>query len=333
MTRFVNNIVYAIVALVGAMTALTNPAFTVGTLTCMLSYANQYTKPFNEISGVITELQGAAAAAERVFSLIDETTELDDGGNEVLGAARGDISFDNISFSYVPENPLIENFSLNIKSGMKVAIVGPTGCGKTTLINLLMRFYDTKSGDISVDGKKIRELTRHSLRENFGMVLQDTWIMPGTIRENIAIGKPDATDEEIVAAAKNAHAHGFISRLPQGYDTVVSEEESLSGGERQMLCIARVMLKDPPILILDEATSSVDTRTEQRISRCFDDMTKDRTSFVVAHRLSTVKNADLILVMRDGNIVESGKHDELIERGGFYKQLYESGINPRETAI
>ncbi|MBE6599801.1 MAG: ABC transporter ATP-binding protein [Ruminococcaceae bacterium] len=332
-TRFVNNIVYAIVALVGAMTALVNPAFTVGTLTCMLSYANQYTKPFNEISGVITELQGAAAAAERVFSLIDETPETYDGENEILGVAQGDISFDNISFSYVPEKPLIENFSLDIKSGMKVAIVGPTGCGKTTLINLLMRFYDTKSGDISVDGKKIRELTRHSLRENFGMVLQDTWIMPGTVRENIAIGKPDATDEEIVAAAKNAHAHGFISRLPQGYDTVVSGAESLSGGERQLLCIARVMLKDPPILILDEATSSVDTRTEQRISRCFDDMTKDRTSFVVAHRLSTVKNADLILVMRDGNIVESGNHDELIERGGFYKQLYESGINPKETAV
>ncbi len=333
MTRFVNNIVYAIVALVGALTALVNPAFTVGTLTCMLSYANQYTKPFNEISGVITELQGAAAAAERVFALMDEVPEPDDSANEVLCEANGDVSFDSVGFSYVPEKPLIEGFSLNVSSGMKVAIVGPTGCGKTTLINLLMRFYDTKSGDISVDGKKIRDLTRHSLRKNFGMVLQDTWIMPGTIRENIAIGKPDATDEEIIAAAKNAHAHGFISRLPQGYDTVVSGGESLSGGERQLLCIARVMLKDPPILILDEATSSVDTRTEQRISRCFDEMTKDRTSFVVAHRLSTIKNADLILVMRDGNIVESGDHDELIAKGGFYKQLYESGINPRETGI
>ncbi len=327
MTRFVNNIVYAIVALVGALTALSNPAFTVGTLTCMLSYANQYTKPFNEISGVITELQGAAAAAERVFALIDAEPEPDDSQNEVLGEAHGDVSFDAVSFSYVSEKPLIENFSLNVRSGMKVAIVGPTGCGKTTLINLLMRFYDTKSGDISVDGKKLRELTRHSLRENFGMVLQDTWIMPGTIRENIAIGKPDATDEEIVAAAKNAHAHGFISRLPKGYDTVIGGGDSLSGGERQLLCIARVMLKDPPMLILDEATSSVDTRTEQKISRCFDEMTNDRTSFVVAHRLSTIKNADLILVMKDGNIIESGNHDELIARGGFYKRLYESGIN------
>lgn len=327
MTRFVNNIVYAIVALVGALTALTNPSFTVGTLTCMLSYANQYTKPFNEISGVITELQGAAAAAERVFALIDAEPEPDDSKNTELSEVSGEVAFDGVCFSYVPERPLIENFTLKVRPGMKVAIVGPTGCGKTTLINLLMRFYDTRSGDIFVDGKKLTEVTRKSLRENFGMVLQETWIMPGTIRDNIALGKPNATDDEIIAAAKDAHAHGFISRLPQGYNTVISGGESLSQGERQLLCIARVMLKNPPMLILDEATSSVDTRTEQRISRCFDDMTKDRTSFVVAHRLSTIKNADLILVMKDGNIIESGNHDELIEKKGFYSKLYESGIN------
>ena len=327
MTRFVNNIVYAIVALVGALTALTNPSFTVGTLTCMLSYANQYTKPFNEISGVITELQGAAAAAERVFALIDAEPEPDDSKNTELSEVSGEVAFDGVCFSYVPERPLIENFTLKVRPGMKVAIVGSTGCGKTTLINLLMRFYDTRSGDIFVDGKKLTEMTRKSLRENFGMVLQETWIMPGTIRDNIALGKPNATDDEIIAAAKDAHAHGFISRLPQGYNTVISGGESLSQGERQLLCIARVMLKNPPMLILDEATSSVDTRTEQRISRCFDDMTKDRTSFVVAHRLSTIKNADLILVMKDGNIIESGNHDELIEKKGFYSKLYESGIN------
>ena len=327
MTRFVNNIVYAIVALVGALTALTNPSFTVGTLTCMLSYANQYTKPFNEISGVITELQGAAAAAERVFALIDAEPEPDDSKNTELSEVSGEVAFDGVCFSYVPERPLIENFTLKVRPGMKVAIVGPTGCGKTTLINLLMRFYDTRSGDIFVDGKKLTEVRRKSLRENFGMVLQETWIMPGTIRDNIALGKPNATDDEIIAAAKDAHAHGFISRLPQGYNTVISGGESLSQGERQLLCIARVMLKNPPMLILDEATSSVDTRTEQRISRCFDDMTKDRTSFVVAHRLSTIKNADLILVMKDGNIIESGNHDELIEKKGFYSKLYESGIN------
>lgn len=327
-TRFVNNIVYAIVALVGALTAIANPVgFTVGTLTCMLSYANQYTKPFNEISGVITELQGAAAAGERLFALMDAEPEPDDAGNAELCDVRGDVAFDAVCFSYTPERPLIENFSLRVKAGMKVAIVGPTGCGKTTLINLLMRFYDTKSGSISVDGQKTAEVTRHSLRENFGMVLQETWIMPGTIRENIALGKPDATDEEIIAAAKDAHAHGFISRLPQGYDTVISGGESLSQGERQLLCIARVMLKDPPMLILDEATSSVDTRTEQRISRCFDEMTKDRTSFVVAHRLSTIKNADLILVMKDGNVIESGNHEELLAKQGFYSKLYKSGIN------
>ena len=327
-TRFVNNIVYAIVALVGALTAIANPSgFTVGTLTCMLSYANQYTKPFNEISGVITELQGAAAAAERVFAIIDADPELDDSQNGVLENVKGNVDVSGVSFSYTPERPLIQNFNLEVKSGMKVAIVGPTGCGKTTLINLLMRFYDTKEGDISVDGKKIREITRKSLRENFGMVLQETWIMPGTIRENIALGKEDATDEEIIAAAKNAHAHGFISRLPQGYDTVISGGESLSQGERQLLCIARVMLKNPPMLILDEATSSVDTRTEQRISRCFDEMTKDRTSFVVAHRLSTIKNADLILVMKDGNVIESGNHEELLAKRGFYSKLYESGVN------
>ncbi len=327
-TRFVNNIVYAVVALVGALTAIANPVgFTVGTLTCMLSYANQYTKPFNEISGVVTELQGAAAAAERLFALIDAKTETDDSESEKLPTANGEVSFDGVSFSYSEDKPLIENFSLDVKAGMKVAIVGPTGCGKTTLINLIMRFYDTKRGSISVDGKKITEITRKSLRENIGMVLQETWIMPGTIRENIALGKPDATDEEIVAAAKNARAHGFISRLPNGYDTVVGGSSGLSQGERQLLCIARVMLKDPPMLILDEATSSVDTRTEQKISKCFDEMTKDRTSFVVAHRLSTIKNADLILVMKDGNIIESGNHEELLEKRGFYSKLYESGIS------
>ena len=327
-TRFVNNIVYAVVALVGALTAIANPVgFTVGTLTCMLSYANQYTKPFNEISGVVTELQGAAAAAERLFALIDAETEPDDSKAEKLPTANGDVSFDGVSFSYSEDKPLIQDFSLDIKAGMKVAIVGPTGCGKTTLINLIMRFYDTKSGSISVDGKKITEITRNSLRENIGMVLQETWIMPGTIRENIALGKPDATDEEIIAAAKNARAHGFISRLPNGYDTVVGGSSGLSQGERQLLCIARVMLKDPPMLILDEATSSVDTRTEQKISKCFDEMTKDRTSFVVAHRLSTIQNADLILVMKDGNIIESGNHEELLSKRGFYSKLYESGIN------
>ena len=327
-TRFVNNIVYAVVALVGALTAIANPVgFTVGTLTCMLSYANQYTKPFNEISGVVTELQGAAAAAERLFSLIDAETEPDDSKAEKLPTANGDVSFDGVSFSYSEDKPLIQDFSLDIKAGMKVAIVGPTGCGKTTLINLIMRFYDTKSGSISVDGKKITEITRNSLRENIGMVLQETWIMPGTIRENIALGKPNATDEEIIAAAKNARAHGFISRLPNGYDTVVGGSAGLSQGERQLLCIARVMLKDPPMLILDEATSSVDTRTEQKISKCFDEMTKDRTSFVVAHRLSTIQNADLILVMKDGNIIESGNHEDLMDKRGFYSKLYESGIN------
>ena len=334
-TRFVNSVVYAVVALVGALMAI--PAInsgaivalvTVGELACLLSYANQYTKPFNEISGVLAEFQNSLACASRVLELIEEESEIPDKSNAVrLGKVDGNVSIDNISFSYTPDKPLIEDLSLDVKPGMRVAIVGPTGCGKTTLINLLMRFYDVNGGSISVEGHDIRDVSRESLRENYGMVLQETWLRAGTIKENIVMAKPDATDEEIIAAAKNAHAHGFISRLPQGYDTVISGGESLSQGERQLLCIARVMLKNPPMLILDEATSSVDTRTEQRISRCFDEMTKDRTSFVVAHRLSTIKNADLILVMKDGNVIESGNHEELLAKRGFYSKLYESGVN------
>ena len=329
-TRFVNSTVYAVVALVGALTVISTAGtavpFTVGMLSCMLSYANQYTKPFNEISGVITEFQNALACAGRVFEFIEEREEAPDKENAVeLSAPFGNVDFDGVSFSYVPEKELIKNLNLSVKAGQRVAIVGPTGCGKTTLINLLMRFYDVCEGDISVDGIKTADLKRKSLRKNFGMVLQDTWLSPGTIKENIAFGKPDATDEEIIAAAKATHAHSFIKRLPGGYDTYIGEDGgSLSQGQKQLLSISRVMLALPPMLILDEATSSIDTRTELKIQEAFLKMMQGRTSFIVAHRLSTIKEADVILVMRDGNIVEKGSHKELLLAGGFYSELYNS---------
>ena len=328
-TRFVNSLVYAAVGITGALTALAtlsspNP-FTVGQLSAFLSYANQYTKPFNEISGVITELQNALACAARLFDLIEETPVPSDEGKDTLATPRGEIVMKNVTFSYTPERKLFEDFSLHIHPGQKVAIVGPTGCGKTTLINLLMRFYDIQGGRILVDGTDIRSVTYDSLRRSFGMVLQETWLKAGTVRDNIAMGKPDATDEEIVAAAKAAHAHSFIKRLPQGYATPIGEDGGgLSQGQRQLLCIARVMLCLPPILILDEATSSIDTRTEIRIQKAFDRMTAGRTSFIVAHRLSTVREADLILVMKDGSIIEQGNHRELLAQNGFYAQLYQS---------
>lgn len=329
-TRFIYATVYAAVALVGALTVIDtmNSAapFTVGMLSCMLAYANQYTKPFNEISGVITEFQNSLACAGRVFELIEEKEEIPDSDTSItLGECKGDVEISDVSFSYVPEKPLIEGLNLSVKAGQRIAIVGPTGCGKTTLINLLMRFYDTVEGDISVDGANITDLTRHSLRKNYGMVLQDTWLKAGTIKENITIGKPDATDEEIIAAAKASHAHGFIKRLPNGYDTYIGEDGgNLSQGQKQLLSIARVMLTLPPMLILDEATSSIDTRTELKIQKAFLTMMQGRTSFIVAHRLSTVKEADIILVMRDGNIVEQGSHRELLKKGGFYSELYNS---------
>ena len=328
-TRFVNSLVYAAVGITGALTALatlTSPnPFTVGQLSAFLSYANQYTKPFNEISGVITELQNALACAARLFDLIEEEPVPSDEGKPALTTPRGEIVMENVTFSYTPERKLFENFSLHIQPGQKVAIVGPTGCGKTTLINLLMRFYDVQGGRILVDGTDVRDVTYDSLRRNFGMVLQETWLKVGTVRDNIAMGKPDATDEEIVAAAKAAHAHSFIKRLPQGYETPIGEDGGgLSQGQRQLLCIARVMLCLPPILILDEATSSIDTRTEIRIQKAFDRMTEGRTSFIVAHRLSTIREADLILVMKDGSIIEQGNHRELLKQNGFYAQLYQS---------
>ena len=328
-TRFVNSLVYAAVGITGALMALatfTSPSpFTVGQLSAFLSYANQYTKPFNEISGVITELQNALACAARLFDLIEEPGVPTDDGNPELETPRGEITMEHVTFSYTPERKLFENFSLAIKPGQKVAIVGPTGCGKTTLINLLMRFYDVQGGRICVDGTDIREVTYDSLRRNFGMVLQETWLKTGTVRDNIAMGKPEATDEEIVAAAKAAHAHSFIKRLPEGYETPIGEDGGgLSQGQRQLLCIARVMLCLPPILILDEATSSIDTRTEIRIQKAFDRMTEGRTSFIVAHRLSTIREADLILVMKDGSIIEQGNHKELLAQNGFYAQLYQS---------
>lgn len=324
-TRVVNNIVYAVVALFGALAVLSSSgaALTVGGLSCLLSYATQYAKPFNEISGVVTELQNAAACAERLFELLDEKEESPDGEGE-LSDVRGEVELDSVSFSYSPDKKLIENLSLKIKPGMRVAIVGPTGCGKTTLINLLMRFYDVCGGEIRVDGTAVTRLKRKSLRANYGMVLQDTWIRRATVRDNIAMAKPDATDEEIVAAAKAAHAHSFIKRLKNGYDTVIGPDSGLSQGQRQLLCIARIMLSLPPMLILDEATSSIDTRTEMKIQDAFGRMMQGRTSFIVAHRLSTIKDADVILVMRDGTIVESGTHDELLEKGGFYSELYNS---------
>lgn len=324
-TRFVNSLVYAGVALVGALLAA-NGAITVGALTCFLSYANQYAKPFNEISGVITEFNNALVCANRVFELIEQQPEIPDDANAIeLENVCGKVQLDSVYFSYTPDLKLIENLNLNVKPGMRVAIVGPTGCGKTTLINLLMRFYDVTGGEISVDGRPVLSLTRKSLRKNYGMVLQETWLSEGTIRDNIAFGKPDATDEEIIAAAKAAHAHSFIKRLEKGYDTILGEDGgNLSQGQKQLLCIARVMLCLPPMLILDEATSSIDTRTEQRIQKAFSTMMEGRTSFIVAHRLSTIMEADIILVMKDGNIIEQGSHDKLIEKNGFYAKMYES---------
>jgi len=324
-TRFVNSLVYAGVGVTGAVSAIFG-GISVGQLSCFLSYANQYTKPFNEISGVITELQNALACAARIFDLIEEEPQVPDAEHAIeLKHVQGTVELRDVSFSYVPEVPLIKNFNLCVKPGQRVAIVGPTGCGKTTLINLFMRFYDVNSGDILVDGTSIYQMTRESLRTQYGMVLQETWLRNGTIRENLVIGKPDATQEEIVAAAKAAHAHSFIKRLPQGYDTVVGEDGgSLSQGQKQLLCIARVMLCLPPMLILDEATSSIDTRTEQKIQGAFATMMSGRTSFIVAHRLSTIKNADIILVMKDGDIIEQGNHDTLLKQGGFYANLYNS---------
>lgn len=324
-TRFVNNLVYAAVGVIGAISAIMT-GFTVGQLTCFLSYANQYTKPFNEISNVITELQNAMACAGRVFELLDETPQVPEKENaHVLTDTKGAIEIKDVNFSYVKDKTLITNLNLSVKPGMRVAIVGPTGCGKSTLINLLMRFYDVDTGAISVDGTDIRDMTRDSLRQNYGMVLQETWLKSGTIRENIAYGKPDATDEEIVQAAKLAHSDSFIRRLPQGYDTVIAEDGgNLSQGQKQLLCITRVMLLLPPMLILDEATSSIDTRTEIRIQKAFNRMMQGRTSFIVAHRLSTIREADVILVMKDGNIIEKGNHEELMAQNGFYTNLYNS---------
>lgn len=324
-TRFLNNLVYAAVGIIGAISAIMT-GLTVGQLTCFLSYANQYTKPFNEISNVITELQNAMACAGRVFELLDETPQVPEKENaHVLTDTKGAIEIKDVNFSYVKDKTLITNLNLSVKPGMRVAIVGPTGCGKSTLINLLMRFYDVDTGSISVDGTDIRDMTRDSLRQNYGMVLQETWLKSGTIRENIAYGKPDATDEEIVQAAKLAHSDSFIRRLPQGYDTVIAEDGgNLSQGQKQLLCITRVMLLLPPMLILDEATSSIDTRTEIRIQKAFNRMMQGRTSFIVAHRLSTIREADVILVMKDGNIIEKGNHDQLMAQNGFYTNLYNS---------
>lgn len=324
-TRFVNNLVYAGVGITGALFVL-NGYLTVGGLSCFLGYANQYTKPFNEISGVITELQNALACAARVFELIEEEPQVpDDKDAKAPDTVKGEVVFDNVHFSYVPDKKLITGFNLHVKPGQRVAIVGPTGCGKTTVINLVMRFYDVGSGSIKVDGTDIRHMTRQSLRGNIGMVLQETWIKDGTIFDNIVIGKPDATKEEAIEAAKASHAHSFIKRLPDGYDTIVKEDGSnLSQGQKQLLCIARVMLCSPPMLILDEATSSIDTRTELKIQNAFAKLMEGRTSFIVAHRLSTIQNADIILVMKDGNIIEQGNHENLLKKGGFYANLYNS---------
>ena len=320
-TRFVNSLIYAGVALLGAI-LIPVGSLTVGGLTVLLSYANQYMKPFNDISSVVTEMQNALACAARLFALLEEPEESEDAAG-TLEAPKGNVSIKDVSFSYDPNRKLIEHFNLDVKPGMRIAIVGPTGCGKTTFINLLMRFYDTDKGEITVDGKEIKTLSRHALRSGYGMVLQDTWIKQGTVRENIAFGKPDATDEEIIRAAKEAHSWEFIRRLPQGLDTVLYED-SISQGQKQLLCITRVMLTLPPMLILDEATSSIDTRTEMLIQQAFDKLMEGRTSFVVAHRLSTIRNASLILVMRDGKIIEQGTHEELLAKGGFYHTLYNS---------
>ena len=324
-TRFVNSLVYAGVGVFGALVAIKG-GISVGRLSCFLSYANQYTKPFNEISGVVTELQNAFVCAGRIFELIDEEPQVPDAADaRVLEDAQGNVDLKNVYFQYVPEKKLIQNFNLQVKPGQRVAIVGPTGCGKTTVINLLMRFYDVNSGSIKVDGTDIRDITRGSLRTNYGMVLQETWLRSGTIRDNICMGKPDATEEEIIGAAKASHAHSFIKRLPQGYDTVITEDGgSLSQGQKQLLCITRVMLCLPPMLILDEATSSIDTRTEIKIQNAFAKMMEGRTSFIVAHRLSTIQSADVILVMKDGNIIEQGNHETLLAKGGFYANLYNS---------
>lgn len=326
-TRFVNGLIYAGVGVFGALTALSG-GMSIGQLSCFLTYANQYTKPFNEISGVITELQSALACAKRVFEVIDETAETPDNENAVVLTPKnidGTVAIDGVSFSYSPDRPLIENLNLNVKQGQRIAIVGPTGCGKTTLINLLMRFYDVKVGEIRVSGIPIKKITRDSLRTSYGMILQETWLKSGTVFENIAYGKPDATEEEVIAAAKAAHAHGFIKRLPEGYNTKISDDETnISQGQKQLLCIARVMLCLPPMLILDEATSSIDTMTEMRIQKAFAKMMTGRTSFIVAHRLSTIREADCIIVMESGHVVEMGNHDELISRNGFYAKLYNS---------
>lgn len=324
-TRFVNSLVYATVAVVGAFLAISG-GISIGNLSALLAYANQYTKPFNEISGVVTELQNALACARRVFELMEEEPEIPDAVDAVvLEQADGEVTLENVAFSYVPEQKLIENLNLKVKPGQRIAIVGPTGCGKTTLINLLMRFYDVKEGAICVNDIDIRNMTRKSLRSNYGMVLQETWLRSGTIRDNIVMGKPDATDEEVIAAAKASHAHSFIKRLPDGYDTIVTEDGgNLSQGQKQLLCIARVMLCLPPMLILDEATSSIDTRTEIKIQEAFAHMMQGRTSFIVAHRLSTIREADVILVMKDGNIIEQGSHNELLMQNGFYAELYNS---------
>ena len=330
-TRFVNNIVYAGVGLVGALYAVRG-GITIGQLSVFLSYANQYTKPFNEISGVVTELQNALACAARVFELLDAEDQLPEAENAVTLQPDGHVQLQDVAFRYLPDRPLIEGLSLDVQPGQRIAIVGPTGCGKTTLINLLMRFYDVNGGSIKVSGTDIRDMTRASLRGSYGMVLQDTWLRAGTVRENIAYGKPDATMDEVIAAAKAAHAHSFIRRLPEGYDTVIAEDGgNISQGQKQLLCIARVMLCLPPMLILDEATSSIDTRTEVRIQKAFARMMQGRTSFIVAHRLSTIREADVILVMKDGHIVEQGSHDQLLAQGGFYAKLYNSQFEGVQT--
>ena len=330
-TRFVNNVIYVVVCVLGVYLVIKGGvvpgigALSVGALSCVLSYATQYTKPFNEITGVVTELQGATAAASRVFDLLEAQNQSSDERFEDLTDAHGNINVDDVYFSYVQDKPLIQGFSLNVKSGQRVAIVGPTGCGKTTLINLLMRFYDPDSGKIEVEGKDITEVTRKSLRLSYGMVLQDTWLKKGTVRENIAYGNPSATDEEIIEAAKAAHIHNFVTHLENGYDTVLDDDGgNISQGQKQLLCIARVMLTHPPMLILDEATSSIDTRTEIKIQQAFEKLMQNKTSFIVAHRLSTIKNADVILVMNKGNVIEKGTHEELLEKGGFYANLYNS---------
>lgn len=327
-TRFVNGLIYAAVGLLGALGVIGYSGFvgrmTVGKLSSFLAYANQYTKPFNEISGVFAELQNAVASAQRVFDVLDEDEISDDSEKEVLKNCDGSLKFSDVFFSYDPKMKLIENFSLDVKSGQRIAIVGPTGCGKSTIINLLLRFYDIDSGKIEISGKNISDITRDSLRSCFGMVLQETWVFTGTVAENIAYGKPNATREEIIEAARSVYAHGFIKRLPDGYDTVISEESGLSQGQKQLICIARIMLMDPPMLILDEATSSIDLRTEQRIQKAFLRLMEGRTSFVIAHRLSTIKNSDVILVMKQGNIIEQGSHSELMQKGGFYSELYNS---------